>query len=173
MQVGSLNKTEMQESIDGQVDISGSTNAESHITSTIADIPLRLDFILQRRMTTVAQLDAMYQGQVLQLDPQAERQVEITVNGMRIAMGELVELNGRLGVELQDISLGHYQDEKRRTCYLKFSIVFVMVRNAMGLQQVPSNLVLNAVALMMAAFVMQPIGQQISEYQRENPINFS
>jgi len=59
------------------------------------------------------------------------------------------------------------------TCYLKFSIVFVMVRNAMGLQQVPSNLVLNAVALMMAAFVMQPIGQQISEYQRENPVDFS
>jgi len=113
MQVGCLNQTGMQGSIDGEVDISGSTNAESHITSAIADIPLRLDFILQRRMTTVAQLDAMYHGQVLQLDPQAERQVEITVNGMRIAMGELVELNGRLGVELQDISLGHYQDEKR------------------------------------------------------------
>jgi len=62
-------------------------------------------------MTTIAQLESLYQGQVLQLDPQAERHVEITVNGMRIAMGELVELNGRLGVELQDISIGQCRDE--------------------------------------------------------------
>lgn len=59
------------------------------------------------------------------------------------------------------------------TCYLKFSIVFVMVRNAMGLQQVPSNLVLNAIALMMSAFVMLPVAQKVYDYQRENPVNFS
>lgn len=59
------------------------------------------------------------------------------------------------------------------TCYLKFSIVFVMVRNSMGLQQVPSNLVLNAVALMMSAFVMMPIGEDIYEYQQQHPVNFS
>ena len=59
------------------------------------------------------------------------------------------------------------------TCYLKFSIVFVMVRNAMGLQQVPSNLVLNAVALMMSVFVMMPVVETVYDYQRENPVNFS
>lgn len=59
------------------------------------------------------------------------------------------------------------------TCYLKFSIVFVMVRNAMGLQQVPSNLVLNAVALMMSVFVMLPVAQKVYDYQREHPVNFS
>ncbi|MFC6841798.1 EscR/YscR/HrcR family type III secretion system export apparatus protein [Xanthomonas theicola] len=59
------------------------------------------------------------------------------------------------------------------TCYLKFSIVFVMVRNAMGLQQVPSNLVLNAVALMMSLFVMLPVAQKVYDYQRENPVDFS
>lgn len=59
------------------------------------------------------------------------------------------------------------------TCYLKFSIVFVMVRNAMGLQQAPSNLVLNAVALMMSAFVMLPVAQKVYDYQREHPVDFS
>lgn len=59
------------------------------------------------------------------------------------------------------------------TCYLKFSIVFVMVRNAMGLQQVPSNLVLNAVALMMSVFVMKPVAESIYDYQRVNPVNYS
>jgi len=43
------------------------------------------------------------------------------------------------------------------TCYIKFSIVFFMVRNALGLQQIPSNMTLNAVALMLAMFVMSPI----------------
>lgn len=43
------------------------------------------------------------------------------------------------------------------TCYIKFSIVFVMVRNALGLQQVPSNLTLNGIALMLAMFIMGPI----------------
>ncbi|ENI2799798.1 type III secretion system export apparatus protein Spa24/SpaP, partial [Shigella sonnei] len=43
------------------------------------------------------------------------------------------------------------------TCYIKFSIVFVMVRNALGLQQVPSNMTLNGIALIMALFVMKPI----------------
>lgn len=36
------------------------------------------------------------------------------------------------------------------TCYIKFSIVFVMVRNALGLQQIPSNMTLNGVALLLA-----------------------
>jgi len=43
------------------------------------------------------------------------------------------------------------------TCYIKFSIVFVMVRNALGLQQIPSNMTLNGVALLLAMFVMSPI----------------
>lgn len=49
------------------------------------------------------------------------------------------------------------------TCYLKFSVVFVLLRNGLGLQQVPSNMVLNALALMLAFYVMQPIVQNMYE----------
>lgn len=59
------------------------------------------------------------------------------------------------------------------TCYIKFSIVFVIVRNALGLQQVPSNMTLNAVALMLAAFVMTPIMQQGYSYYKEQNIAFT
>jgi type III secretion system export apparatus protein len=59
------------------------------------------------------------------------------------------------------------------TCFLKFSIVLVMVRNALGLPQVPSNMVLNAVALMMSLFVMLPVVKNIHDYHRENPVNFT
>jgi len=90
------------------------TPATPTVAASLADIPLRLDFVLQRRLMTVAELDTLYRGQVLQLDPQAEKQVEITVNGMRLATGELVELNGRLGVELHDIAGGKAIAETHR-----------------------------------------------------------
>ncbi|AWK14305.1 EscR/YscR/HrcR family type III secretion system export apparatus protein [Candidatus Fukatsuia symbiotica] len=47
------------------------------------------------------------------------------------------------------------------TCYIKFSIVFVMVRNALGLQQIPSNMTLNGVALLLSMFVMMPIVKDV------------
>jgi len=59
------------------------------------------------------------------------------------------------------------------TCYIKFSIVFVIVRNALGLQQVPSNMTLNAVALMLAVFVMTPVAQQAYGYYTENGVTFN
>ncbi|KAF3999334.1 FliM/FliN family flagellar motor switch protein [Glaciimonas immobilis] len=68
------------------------------------DIPLRIDFVLQRNLLTVAQLAALYRGQFLALDPGSEKQIEISVNGMVVGKGELVELNGQLGVEVTQIS---------------------------------------------------------------------
>lgn len=59
------------------------------------------------------------------------------------------------------------------TCYIKFSIVFVIVRNALGLQQVPSNMTLNAVALMLAVFVMTPVMQTGYDYYKDNHIAFN
>lgn len=59
------------------------------------------------------------------------------------------------------------------TCYIKFSIVFVIVRNALGLQQVPSNMTLNAVALMLAIFVMSPVMQQGYDYYKDNQVEFT
>ena len=59
------------------------------------------------------------------------------------------------------------------TCYIKFSIVFVIVRNALGLQQVPSNMTLNAVALLLAMFVMTPVMQQGYDYYKDNQVSFT
>lgn len=59
------------------------------------------------------------------------------------------------------------------TCYIKFSIVFIIVRNALGLQQVPSNMTLNAVALMLAMFVMTPVMTQGYGYYKEHQVAFT
>lgn len=42
------------------------------------------------------------------------------------------------------------------TSYLKISIVLVLVRNALGVQQAPTTLALNAIALVATLFVMAP-----------------
>lgn len=59
------------------------------------------------------------------------------------------------------------------TCYIKFSIVFVMIRNAIGLQQVPSNITLNGIAMILAVFVMTPIMKDGYNYVQNNPYDSS
>lgn len=56
------------------------------------------------------------------------------------------------------------------SCYIKFSIVLVLVRNALGIQQVPSNLALNSIALIMSLFVMMPVSQKAYHYLLQHPI---
>ncbi|KVP02864.1 EscR/YscR/HrcR family type III secretion system export apparatus protein [Burkholderia ubonensis] len=59
------------------------------------------------------------------------------------------------------------------TCFVKFSIVFVMVRNALGLQQVPSNMTLNGIALMLSMFVMLPIAKDAYSYYQDEQVSFT
>ncbi len=46
------------------------------------------------------------------------------------------------------------------TCYTKLVVVFALLRNALGLQQVPPAMVTNGLALVLTWFVMYPVGQQ-------------
>ena len=50
------------------------------------------------------------------------------------------------------------------SCFLKFSVVFSLLRSGIGLQQVPSNIVLYGIALVMTSFVMMPIFNQVQDY---------
>ncbi|ELX8380546.1 EscR/YscR/HrcR family type III secretion system export apparatus protein [Providencia vermicola] len=59
------------------------------------------------------------------------------------------------------------------TCYLKISIVLIMVRNAMGVQQVPSTMALNGIAMLLSLFVMMPVVQDINHYMREEKVDFT
>ncbi|WKX25754.1 EscR/YscR/HrcR family type III secretion system export apparatus protein [Tatumella ptyseos] len=59
------------------------------------------------------------------------------------------------------------------TCFIKFSIVLIMVRNALGIQQVPSNLTLNGIALILSAFVMMPVCQRVANYIDVHQLDFN
>jgi type III secretion protein R len=47
------------------------------------------------------------------------------------------------------------------TSFAKLVIVLSLVRNALGLQQIPPNLVLNGLALVLSMYIMAPLGLQI------------
>ena len=49
------------------------------------------------------------------------------------------------------------------TSFTKIVVVLSLLRNALGLQQVPPNVVLNGIALVLTVYVMFPVGQQMSE----------
>lgn len=55
------------------------------------------------------------------------------------------------------------------TCFLKFVIVLTLTRNAMGVQQVPPTMVLQAIALCMTVFVMSPTLQKIGDRMMKQP----
>src|SRR5918911_3430102 len=49
------------------------------------------------------------------------------------------------------------------TSFTKLVVVLSLLRNAMGLQQVPPNVVLNGLALVLSVYVMYPVGLQMKE----------
>ncbi len=46
------------------------------------------------------------------------------------------------------------------TSFVKLVVVFNLVRNALGLQQVPPNMVINGIALILTVFIMYPVMKQ-------------
>ncbi len=43
------------------------------------------------------------------------------------------------------------------TSFIKLSVVLLLVRNALGVQQIPPNMVLNALAIIISGYIMAPI----------------
>lgn len=62
------------------------------------------------------------------------------------------------------------------TCFIKISVVLFLLRNALGIQQTPPNLVLYGISLLLTGFVMTPVasrtyaaalppGQQLASFE--------
>ena len=52
------------------------------------------------------------------------------------------------------------------TSFTKIIVVLSLLRNALGLQQVPPNVVLNGMALVLTVYVMLPVGMDMAERAR-------
>jgi type III secretion protein R len=53
------------------------------------------------------------------------------------------------------------------TSYTKLVIVFGLMRLALGTQQVPPNMVMNAMAIILSIFIMAPVGTEIGKVARK------
>ena len=47
------------------------------------------------------------------------------------------------------------------TSFVKLAVVLSMIRNSLGTQQVPPNLVITGLALILTVYIMVPVGQQV------------
>ena len=57
------------------------------------------------------------------------------------------------------------------TSFLKLVVVFSILRNATGLQQIPPNIAMNALAIILTLYIMAPVGYEM--YERIQPETLS
>lgn len=56
------------------------------------------------------------------------------------------------------------------TSFLKISIVLSLLRNALGIQQIPPNMAIYAMSLILTMFIMAPVGYQINDNVTTSPL---
>lgn len=80
--------------------------AVSPMTCALSPLPVKLEFVLAEQTLSMGELNELIEQQILPLALQATHEIEIRAGGKRIAVGELVQLDDRLGVELREVYRG-------------------------------------------------------------------
>jgi type III secretion protein Q len=73
-------------------------------SDVLGQLPIRVSFDLGETILSLAQLKALQPGQTLALQRTAQEYVTIRANGMPIGTGQLVEIDGRLGVAVGSLT---------------------------------------------------------------------
>jgi len=82
---------------------SSTQNAEKKIVNLSSDIPVQIAAVLGKKTITVKDLVSMKMGQVVELGRLPNEAIDLVANGKLVAKGELVEIDGRLGVRILKI----------------------------------------------------------------------
>lgn len=72
--------------------------------SPVDEVPVTMCFTAGQITMTLAQLRSLAEGGIVELDREASAEVSLTVNGVLIGIGELIDINGRLAVEIIALS---------------------------------------------------------------------
>ena len=59
------------------------------------------------------------------------------------------------------------------TSFLKLVVVFSILRNATGLQQIPPNIAMNALAIILTLYIMAPVGYEAYDIIQQEGIEFN
>jgi type III secretion protein R len=82
----------------------------------------------------------------------------------------MVQFNDLTGLLLAVVAIGMIPFVAMvATSYAKIVVVLGLLRNALGVQQVPPNMVLNGIAILVTAYVMAPIGMQALQNMEDMP----
>lgn len=92
---------EMLAGVDEDEHESGEKSAND--LEAVFDVPVRLSVVLGRTKMPVASLLKMDVGTVVELDRQVGEAIDIYVNDRLVARGEIVLVEGRLGVTMTEI----------------------------------------------------------------------
>ena len=65
-----------------------------------ADVPIQLVGVMAKKTISMKELVELRMGSVLELNRPASEQIDLVANGKLIAKGELVEIDGKLGVRI-------------------------------------------------------------------------
>lgn len=79
--------------------VAGATAARLNI----ADVPVRVSAVLGKKRISVAELMALSPGAVIELDRRVGEPIDLYVNDRLVARGELVLVDGALGVTMTEI----------------------------------------------------------------------
>ncbi|WP_146177539.1 type III secretion system cytoplasmic ring protein SctQ [Glaciimonas sp. PCH181] len=74
---------------------------------SVARVPVRIEFSLGTKLVTLGELSALSIGQLLELSPDREKRIAILANGMLFGHGELIQLDDRLAVEINQLYGGN------------------------------------------------------------------
>lgn len=72
-------------------------------TSSFEDVPVRVSAVLGKTRIDIAQLKALGPGAIIELDRKVGEPIDLYVNDRLIARGELVMVDGSLGVTMTEI----------------------------------------------------------------------
>jgi type III secretion protein Q len=73
--------------------------------TAVEELPLRIVFDLGDVELSIAELKTLVPGQVIDLAREPGSAVRVSVNGRRIGAGEIVEIEGRLGVRITELAV--------------------------------------------------------------------
>lgn len=71
--------------------------------AAVGDVPVKISAVLGKKRMTVAELSCLGEGAIIELDRRVGEPIDLYVNDRLVARGELVLVEGGLGVTLSEI----------------------------------------------------------------------
>jgi len=81
----------------------GPAGVDRKVVNLTGDIPVQIVAVLGKKSVTVKEIVSLRMGEVVELNRLPNEAIDLVANGKLIAKGELVDIDGRLGVRILKI----------------------------------------------------------------------